>query len=470
MQPIHRITKNAILQFTPTTDTIDFYKIDDSEINLLRNQYLLKSINSDIQEKEIEKIVWESGDFAHRLNKVSNSSSLFIPTISTVVENKKYTLVRLLLKQGFNWFNSNPNLSIFALHVIIKKLSDSINDEEILISRIVTIDEFVISGNKLVIDGNFWMEEFVFKIPTQDQNIVAQVTEITYGDIVGNVGQNPDTILNFPFNFEVLVEDKPMPDYIRVRLNLDENHFLNIKPTTDENKSVEQSILDYFFGENSGLKLEVNLRYIVSYGNPDFGYKTLVISNFDDAFGQINVGLNFLTIFGTNSDLYPTPMIIDVNVLMEVSVDNKILRRTSEISSDLAPINPFLINVVSETIDKQNYPVEVVNQNIIQNTLIEANESVKIVEILQPVFIEFIQDTIVFEPKNITFPTMVSECYLKLVKTASNPEQIIKSHPTSDGKFYFDLTEFSPIDVETSWELINANSLMIIGAGKIVLS
>lgn len=461
---IHRITKNAILQFTPIyQDTIDFYKIGyTDDVALLKDQYCVKPLDVNTQEKEIEKIVWENGLFSHRLNKISNNAPLFIPTLSTFVENKNYTNVRLLLKQGFNWENN-----IFGLLVVIKKLSTGVDEEEILISRIVTIDEFSISQDKLVIDGNFWMEEFLFKIPTPlngMNNIVCQVTEVTYQDVV------IDSLLNFPFDFEVIIEDKPMPDYIRVRLNLDENHFLNIKPTTDEiNKNIEQSILDYFFGENTGFRPEVNIQYVITYGHQDFGYKSITISNSDDTFGQINIGLNFLTIFGTNSDLYPTPMIIDVSVEMQASVDNKILRRTSEISSDLAPINPFLINVVSETINKSNYPVEVVTQNVIQNTLIEANESVKIVEILQPVFVDFIKDTIVFSPKNITFEALKSEAYLKLLKTDSNPEQIIKSHPTSDGKFYFDLTEFEPISAESSWELINANSLTIIGTGKIVL-
>ena len=347
-----------------------------------------------------------------------------------------------MLKQNYDFTN------LFGLHVIIKSSATG----EILISKIVKQSDFQITESKELIDGSFWLEETILKIPKCNDILLCQVTEVTYSEIT-----NDGVIMIFPFDFIVTIDEKPIPDYIQTNINFDENHFLNVGIKVDEtyNLSAEQAILDYF---GVGFA-DIQISHVINYGNSINGYTSIRVSNENNKFESINVGLNLLQ-YLSNPDV-----LVNIFVSTEISVDNKVIKRQAQLNVDISQINPFLQNLITHP--ETNYPVQVVQQNIVNQTVIEAKESTKIVPIYQPVFAELINVDIIFEKKNIHFDGVTKPTYLFL--GVGDTEQYIKSDQTSDGKFLFDLSKFVPIQAPTTYTLLDVNSLSKIGEGNVLL-
>jgi hypothetical protein len=433
---IHRINDYGLLKFVKPSQVQQFYGVKD-EIESSVPQYFVID--------DIDNTVWTDGLFRHRLNKTYSTFRLFDPNTETPNELLRFYKTSFLLKQGFSWDG------IFGLHLIIK----SGKTGEVLISKIYKIEDFKIAEKKEIYNGSYWVEEVIFKIPEITDTLVCQVTEIRFSDI-SSEGGDIGYLYNFPTEFIPLIDEKPLPDYIKTNVTFDNAHYLSINLTTTENKTIEQSILDYF-----GLRLaDINISHIINYGNDDIGYKALRISNEINKFSTINIGLNLSEFFATiNQEVL-------IFVSTEILVDTKLMKREIQLSTNLETINPIIANnfVNPETV----FPVEVVNENIIQNTIIEAKETKKLIAIYQPVFVEFIREDLFIERKNISFENLINQAYLKINKTDKDDEQIILSKLTSDNKHYFDLSELKPVVKPSTYEIISTDNNIIIGKGKVL--
>jgi len=428
---VYRIYDNTLLRFIDDNQVDAFCNVKD-EIQLDSIQYLenfLAVINS---------TVWNSGINKDKINKTWNTLALFRPEIEII---KNCLNVSLMLKQGY----SNKNL--FGILVVIK--SSKTND--VLISKIFEQNEFHITNNKELIDGSFWLEEATFKIPKINDIMVVDIVNILYSDIDANTGY----ISNYPTEFIPLIDEKPVPDYIQTKIAFDINHFLKINLTTTENKTVKQSILDYFELEMANIEV----KHIINYGTELLGFKSISVINNDDIFGPINIGLNLLEFSTETND------IVNIFVSTEILVDEKLIVRQASLNTTLLEtINPLVQNMLRfpETV----YPVNVSIENVVQNTVIEARESVKFVPIIQPVFAELITDDINFNNQNIKFDNVVADCYLSI----GDPiQQVIESHKTSDNIYYFDLSELTKPIKNTTYELRYYVGKILIGKGNFLI-
>lgn len=434
---LHRINDYSLLKFIETNKLSEFHKIK-SELLGDYNQYL--SFN------DLEKTVWDSGVFSHRVNKTYSSLNLYTPDISIQPLTNNYQDVRLMIKQGYNWNN------IYGLHIIIK--SSKTND--VLISRICQLSDFQITNNQELINGSFWLEEVSLKIPKINDILTCQITEVTFDDIV-NDGISIGLILNYPNDFIPLIDEKPVPDHIKTILSFDNNHYLTIEVKTTENKTLEQSILDYFEINFANIKIS----HVINYGNETLGYKTIRLSNEDDIYGSLNIGLNLLDF------AFSTDKLVTIFVSTEIEVDTKLMKREVQTQTDLDVINPLIVAQITHP--DTNFPVEVKSENIIQQTIVEAKETTKLISIYQPVFVDFIKSDLILTNKTVFFEKVVNQTYLRINKSEKCDEQLILSKITSDNQIYFDLSELVPIEEQTTYDLIDIITTLIIGSGKVLL-
>ncbi len=434
MNNLHRINDYALLKFVPKEDVTNFYAIpvnDNSLMNLENKQFFVA--------EDLEQTVWESGIYDHNLNKIFSDLPFFEPDLLTPIEELKYTNVHFLLSEGFSWDDT------FGLHVIIKNSKTN----EVLISTMCQINDFSITNERELIDGKFWLEDVILKIPTQKDTMVCQVTEILYSDIDAD-----GMLLNFPQDFITLISEKIAPDFIKAFLTFDDNHYLKIELKTEEQKTLEKSILDYFEISDAN----INLSYLITYGNDLSGYYSIRVSNEDNKYLPINIGLN-LNLFDGSTVL--------IFVSVEVLIDNKLMKRETSLTTDLTTINPLIEAQITHP--TTNFPVDVQKITNVVQTIIDAKTTTKIVPILQPIFADFIKDDLILTSKNVYFDNITSPTYMKVGEDSDANQQIILTKETADGKFYFDLSELKPPIDNTVYKLVNSTNLMEIGSGKIII-
>ena len=392
-----------------------------------------------------DNIVWESGIFKHHINKIYSSTELFIPTNLTPIVSLDYTEVHLLINQGFSFD------TLFGVHLIIKNETTN----EIYVSKIYKIEDFSFTGNSELINGSFWQEEIIVNIPQTKDILSCQVTEISFDNINNITGY----VYNYPFDFITLISEKPVPDYIQTILELTDSLMLKVSLKTLENKTFEQSLLDYF-----GLKTaQIDISHLITYGNDNLGYYALRISNETNKYLPIVVGLDYNTFNIQNPNA-----LINIIVTTEILVDGKLIRRDSTLTTDLSTINTLITSKIEHP--NTNYPVEVVKQNVITQTVIETKEVVKVVPIYQPIFSELITTSIKYEKKNIYFDNVTKPTFLSINKSENDNQQVILSKTSSDNKVYFNLMEINPLTMDSTYELIDANSMQIVGKGVITYS
>lgn len=430
---LHRIHNFALLKIEYANKVDTFYRVKD-EIALENNHYFhISTLNN---------IIWDSGTHNHRLNKIYSEPILFTPDNETFSDQMRYINVHLLLREHFSWDN------LFGLLVIVK----SLRTNEILISKLCNVFDFTFASRPEYIGNSLWTEETILKIPEISDDLVCEIVEVKNIDI-SNSGENIGYIYNFPVEFITLIDEKPTPDYIKVLADFNDNQFLYIRMSTTENKTVEQSILDYFELKTAN----IDVSYIVNYGNNSFGFNSIRIKNEMNKFFPIVFGLNF-------SDMleYGT---IDIIIIAEIWINSTLMKREIRLVSNLAELNAIAQSHIYHP--ESNYPVEIVNQTVVNNTIIDTKETTKIKTILQPIFAELISKDFVFETKNIYFNELVSQTILQLEKTDKDPVQNILSKITADNVIYFDLSELKPITKNTIYRLINPENGFIIGSGNI---
>jgi len=439
MKNIHRINDFTLFKFIEVEDLMNFSVVED-EINLTNKHFIPVTTNIEQDDLFIANIIWESGLHSHTLNKIYSSLPLYVPpVIGENIQDLKYTNLHILIKGDIDW------IDVFGLHVIVKNSKTN----EILLSQNIGLNQFLVTGDKELVDGAFWMEECVVQIPTIKDIMSCAVTTIYYEDISNETG----VISNFTQDFILLIDEKPIPDYIKTILSLDSNHFLKIQLKTDETKTLEKSILDYF--DSSSAVIEIS--HVINYGNENLGYESIRVSNENNKYLPISIGLNLLPYLNP-------PQLVNIFVSSEIIVSNKLMKREASLNTELSPINPFLNGLITHP--ETNFPVEVTKVTEVVNTIIHAKESIKFVPVFQTVFADLVVDDLHYVAKDVYFDKIKNPCYMRINATDKNPEQIILSKTTSDHRIYFDLTEINPIAMDTTYELIDVENMKIITVGK----
>lgn len=435
---VYRIVDFALLKLFKTNSFCSFGIADNQKI-------ATPIVNPTI----LEKTVWNEGEFAHRINKFYSSTNL-VPVEDLEISEEQYTICQLVLKQGFSWKD------IFGLHVIIKGL----NDDQTYISQIFNIDDCEFSENKELIDGSFWTEVITFKIPRNDDEFLKAMVTPVYFDEIQNEGGNIGYIYNYPSELEPLIAEKPIADFIQTNIVIKDNQWITVSTFTTENKTLEQSILDYFQQDLA----QITIAHSINFGNDTVGFKTLIVRNGDNEFLPITIGLD-LTPFKDAYIANPNMNVVNIFVSTEIMVNGKLMKRENQINTDLFDtLNPLLLSEIKnpDTI----FPVVVNNVSPIVQTVIETKTERQIVAVNKPIYAELIKDDIIVRNLSIVIEKVVIPAYLVLAKTDKQEEQIILNKSTADNVYYFDLGELTPIIEETKYKLINATTNAIIGIGK----
>lgn len=442
MKNQYRIGDNTLLRMNYNlSEKESFYtKTDGNIIQYLHNQVF------------IEQTVWK---FNTKINKVFNSLNLFDFAALTLVPNTKIITGSLLLRQGFSWEN------VFGVLLVIKSTGNQFT-EKIIISQLYNIDNFSINADdsRELINGSFWTKHIDFIIPDLGENMMVSIETIMFSD-VDSSGITIGRINNYPSNdtsYEPLISEEPIPDYIQVDVEITNSQYVNITPKTLElNKTIEQSIADYFSLSNNIVSVSVS--HIIKYGNDTFGYKTIRLSNEDYKFGPVSVGLD-LSVFENSTNFV-------IFVSTEIVANNKLLKREQSVIfnyNDL--INPIIQNLINPLFIGQTlFPVEVKSVQNITNTVIETKTETKIVPIFQPVFIEIIKQDFLFENKNISFENDIKVDSYLIIKTPE--EQFILSKTTIEGVIYYDLANVIKPLADCEYEIINAIDKKLIQKGMI---
>ncbi len=444
----YRIDENILLRLNTNQSVIEPFKVFSENGN---KQYI--STLFDTTDETIDKTVWNfSDDYLHYLNKTFGSLRLYDVGDFQTESTHRIITGSLLLRQGFSWDN------VFGILFVAKSMGNQFV-KKVLISKIYDINDFAfnVDDSKELISGAFWTKHVDFCIPDLGEQIMVCAEIVTYDDIeAGNV--NTGLVYNYPPNdsaYEPLIGEEPIPDHIVSNVSISPNCFLKIEPETLElNKTLEQSILDYF-GLNSNV-VSIDISHIIKYGTETSGYKFIRVSNEANKFGAINFGMD-LTEFDSS--------VVTVFVATEIICNNKLMVRNNQLIFNYADVlNPVIDDLI--TAPETVYPVILNVTNTVTNTVIETKTEKQIVPIYQTIFAEIVTEIIVFENKNVTFEGLNKSAYL-VVKTAE--ESFILSKITSDNKYYFNLGEVAKPAQNTEYNVIDADTRQIIHRGQLIV-
>lgn len=442
---LHRINEFALLKFYDQLEAKSFFNTKPYSIV---NQYVSNN------QSNIDNTVWYDGPKKHYVNKIYSNPIYYQPKNPIDISAR---LCSVFLRQGYNW---TPNKldngkNIFGICIVLRGVTTG----NIYFSGIATIDDFKITGSKELIDGIFWVTEYKFWIPSEITELYeTEIVEITYSDIE-STGSNIGYIYTYPIELTPIIDSKPLPDFIQVTGNIDNMHYLTLGVITTQNKTVEQSILDYFQTVDSS----ISISYVVTYGIEGIGWFSTRYSNETNKFQGIRTGLD-LSYFG--KDVHD----ITVNITMEIRVDQKLMSRDIILhtqSWDL--LNPLAQQqIVHPT---TNYPVTVEITQKLENKIINAQKVKQIIPIYQSIFSERISDDIQWENKYIDFPLITFPCYLIITEIKNNKEtnnqQIILNEKTEDNRYVFNLGSIVPYGSDSKYKLRRASDDKVIGNGII---
>jgi hypothetical protein len=434
----YRITDDVLLSINTTDPTrVDFHKAN------FVNQWLLAS--------EIDKVVWAAGTYAQTLNKVAgNTDYIPINDSSLSTDNEIIFSGNMLIRQGFSWNN------IFGILLIIRGMETG----NVLTSRIWQMSDMLITENSDIqlINGAFFPYSVPFTLPNKsNESLMASIVYVTYDNI-----DSSGFISNYPTNvqyFTPLNASAPLPDYIVANITFDNNQYIIITPATLESTiTLEQSILNYFGFSNNVVPIQIN--YILTYGNDAIGYKNILVSNQDNVFNAIKLGLDFTP--------WADSGLITILVTMQITCNDVLLTIQQNVIFDLQDnIAPF-INAVVATQNLTVYPITLQTQNVITNTVIETTETVKVIPVIQPVFVEMqSKNDILFQSKLIMFPQVTKPSTMQISPSTVSAQQFVLSQVTLDGTTYFDLSQsIQPIS-GTPYIVIDNVSRLIVTQGLI---
>lgn len=434
---IFRINDYSLIIVINKKQTANFHLVDNT-------QYVRAT------EKDWNKTVWvgdfQSKNIKYRLNKVfANTGLLQLPDSNT---SKQLACldIEIILRQNYSFDG------VFGLLITIFEP----NTNKMYISQILQLEDFEVmnANEKVLIDGSFWLEHSKLQLPLVS-NMSVQITEIRYTDIEKD-GTNIGLIYNYPHDFIPLISEKIIPDYIQTKIKIDYlTGILTIVPYTTNNQSLEQSLLDYFEQEVADIKIS----HLITYGVNTAGnerYKQLRVSNEVNKYLPISLSLD-LTDFADENN-------IDIVVNTEIIVNGKLAQRIATISvNNTKFINPSYVENIKhpDTI----YPVNVVVNHNIQQSVIQKDKEITEVTVVKQIFAEIIKDNIIIENKNIVFNEVTEPCYLQINNTDTLPVQIVQCKKTADGIYYFDIHDIIPVDTETSYFVKTVGTDMIVAQG-----
>lgn len=448
------INDHTLIKFSyPTNQNADFHQI--SYIPLGGNGYHYievdsVSINQQNQiesfSSEIRNVVWDRGisEYQHKLNYNYVSGYLIQPDASTILRDLNFIQVEFFIPQLFNWSET------YGILVSIKGTTTG----DIYVNKILRVSDFTISSDRAVMYGTQWVECHTFKIPATDEELYIQTTVIK-NDEISVLGY----IYNYPNQYVPLIQNKPLPDFIVTELYFDSLNFLHICPKTLENKTLENSLKDYF-GYQTDKIINISISHIITWegtivATGVYQNNVMRVSNEENPFNECVVGLNFQDWIDVNNP----EQTFTIQVRTEINVDGKLMNRYTSITTDFSTEIIRLKNLIENPSSVIYENIEEVN-NITQ-TVIEKPIETKIVKVYQPVFVKFIEDLIEYSRTNISFTQLTEPAYMKV------GEDMIQSSVTSDGTYYFDLSKLTPIKEETEYQIITISSETIIGQGII---
>lgn len=439
-EPI-KINDFSLIKFQyPVNDNHDFIKVNYSDLG--GNGYHYMDSNSDLSH-----IVWDRGssNYYHRLNYNYIQGYLYTPQENNLIEDLNFIDVEFFIPQLFDWS------TLYGIMISIKGVST----DDIYINKILRINDFKISSSREIMYGVQWAESYSFKIPLSDEELYIQTTEISNEDVSIN-----GLLYNYPNEYVPLIQNKPLPDYIKTKLNFDELGFLHLLPYTLENKTLENSIKDYF-GYDRDKIISIDISHIISYSGTnnqsgEFEEDSIRVSNEENNFNECVVGLNLQKFF----DMSDPEHSFNINVRTEIIVDGKIMNRYSSITTDFGTD----ILKIKKELQKPTSLIfqEVKENNIINQTVIEKPKELKIVKVYQNVFVKYIDNDISYSNTDISFTNLTEPGYMIV------GDDIIKNKQTIDGVYYFDLSELTPITSDTEYKLFISSNDKMIGNGKIL--
>ena len=161
--------------------------------------------------------------------------------------------------------------------------------------------------------------------------------------------------------------------------------------------------------------------------------------------------------------------VVNIFISTEINVDGKLMKRETMKSFDtLITLSQLLIDKVE--FPKTNVDIKIEKIENVENTIIQQRTDSKIIPILQPIYIELINNDIVIENKNISFNSVNNPTYLKINSTKNTKEQYLLSKLTIDNKYFFDCEDLIPVEEETTYVLTDAITNKIIGNGKVLVA
>lgn len=352
--------------------------------------------------------------------------------------NMKYFDCNLYLRQGVSWTN------VFGVVVVIRSNDDI---HKVLYSQYFTPSHFTLNVidsiiSPKIINGDFWTYKAKFKIPRFDtdlDNVIIETYFLTYDNISTNPS-NIGTIFNYPENlndFEILSPTKPLPDYIKLAANVNANNMFEFGIfTTQPFKTLQQSILEYLDLGNTVVPIFIS--YLINYGTDSLGYKNIRIQNEDNNLMPLTIGLDMSEFMEIVSKK------INVNFVAEIVVNGITMTRQLSVIYDYHTLYDPLIAAVYTTVPSTEYPVIVVEKNVIEQIIVENKTETKIVPIIQQFAVALVLKDFVYEPKNIVFdnPMINENSYMNIGNDIDNIGNItIYAKPTIDGTFYFNVNK-----------------------------
>lgn len=397
---------------------------------------------------EIDNVVWDRGtnQYLHRKNYDNIEGTIYTPALSELIRDKNFTNIEFFIPQLFNWGNVN------GIHIIVK----GSNTDDIYCSKFLTISDFDISGSREMYYGQFWMESVNVKIPVVAEDLYIQTTIIENEQISVH-----GYIYNYPNNFQPLIEEKLYPSFITTDLKFDNNKFLHIFPKTLENKTIENSLKDYF-GYSRDKIVPIEISHLIYYEGTNvetgkYENHQLRVSNEENNYNECVIGLNLSPFI----DLENPEQLLDITVVTEINVDGKFMYRENNISTDFYT---EIVNFQSQFVN----PTSVIFQDVTETT--EVNQRVinkpvttKIVKVYQPVFVKFIEQDIEYGRYNVTFDNITEKSYMVV------GDETIQSDVTSDGRYYFNLTKLTPPESDIEYHIYLTNNELEIGSGIITV-
>ena len=269
--------------------------------------------------------------------------------VNKVFENSEVLDATILQKQVLPTHSVQLNISNYdvRLYGMLLVIYD-FKTETTLLSRVLYANEFAINSHVTLIDGKFWNYTLHLSVPAINAvRYGVSLIPIQYTDIDRESGPTLGALYHYPRVYDMIpiIDRGVMPDYITCKLTWDKpTQYVTIGiDTAEQHKSIEKSLLDIFELKDA----QINIEYLLTWGNDANGWKSMTITNNDNKYRPISLLPDFRPFIGN-----PVRIIVTMNV----RVDGKLLQR--QIASDERIIDG--IYVLQGIVEKQ------LNHNIVE--------------------------------------------------------------------------------------------------------